>query len=183
MFEIDFRVVDDFDMLSSISMLEFDEEWTDIEGFFSLNFDGNVYGYFHDNELQEYETGPELLTLWFSLLLETIEQLHQNGYIALKVIETNETWLEFRIEDQFLVVSLARQKVNLSNEYLITEDRLYFTYPNWKDVRITYEDFENEVRNKTLQYIAKLRDINKNLVETRVIRRLFSQLNSICKYS
>ena len=179
MFEIKYRIVDDLNILRNISTNEFDEEWTDIEGFFLLNFDGNVEGDFHENELRENETGHEMLTIWFSLLLQTVEHLHSNDYAALKVIETYGTWIEFQKRESFIVVSLGQETEGGALNFLVTNQRQSFNFLYWKDVQITLEEFENEVKNKAIHYISELEKINENLVGTRIIRRLFTQLNSI----
>ena len=65
-----------------------------------FNFNENIEGYYHNNKLHEFETGDELLTLWFRLLIKVIVTLeNQSKYVALKEIETFDSWLEFILQD------------------------------------------------------------------------------------
>lgn len=65
MFKIYYRIVDDMDELKKVSRKEFDDEYADIFGFFSIRIGNEIEGFYHDRELRDGETGHEMLTAWF----------------------------------------------------------------------------------------------------------------------
>ncbi|WHH58414.1 hypothetical protein [Petroclostridium sp. X23] len=179
MFEIRFRIVDDFIMLRQIETNEFDMDGGDVEGFFSLNFNGNIEGYYHDNPLGEDETGQELLTLWFDLLIDTIIQLEKSKYAALKIIETFDSWIEFTLIDNKLNISFAKLKDELSNDYIIGEPKYSFVYPEWRNVEISFNSFKQEVKDKAKGYLNIIRELNPQLLNSRIISKLAERIKLV----
>ena len=180
MFYINFRIVDDLEYLSSVNTTQFDDEGADIEGFFSLNFDGNIEGYYHDNMLNQFEVGHELITLWFDSLIEVILILeNKSKYVALKEIECVDSWLEFIRNDDVLTVSYATYSGESNSAFLTNVKRSEITYPKWKNVVISFFDFKKEVKLKAYKYIRELENINAALLKTKLICNLYEQLELI----
>lgn len=51
MFELSYRIVEDFEHLLNMSCDEFDKEIRDFEGLIELNFNGNKIGYMFNGEI------------------------------------------------------------------------------------------------------------------------------------
>lgn len=180
MFDINFRIVDDLEYLENINEQQFDADGADIEGFFALNFDGNIEGYYHDNKLNEFEAGHELITLWFDLLIEVILILKEKSkYVALKEIESIDSWLEFTLNDDTLTVSYARCSENNNGSFIITAKKDGFKYPIWKGAIVAFSEFKDVVKMKSNQYLSEIEKINPALLNTKIISKLVKQIQLI----
>ena len=184
MFDINFRIVDDLEYLSNVTSKQFDADMAPIVGFFQLNFDGNTEGYYHNNKLHEDEVGLELLNIWFSSLAEAIIILEKESkYVAFQEIDTYNSWLEFiREENDILKVSRVRDLEEFkegSHAYIVTVKKDSFTYPEWKNVKISFNEFKNKVKTKGNEYLKEIEKINPDLLRTRDISMLAKELDSI----
>lgn len=112
-----------------------------------FNFNENIEGYYHNNKLHEFETGDELLTLWFRLLIKVIVTLeNQSKYVALKEIETFDSWLEFILQDDDnLKVSYIKNPYN-STSAIVTSKIENSIYPTWRDEVISFAEFKSKVK-------------------------------------
>jgi hypothetical protein len=179
-FEINFRIVDDLEYLSNIDTHQFDADGADIEGFFALNFGGNIEGYYHDNKLNEFEVGHELITLWFDLLIEVIVILEEKSkYVALKEIECVDSWLEFILNEDVLTVSFANYLGESNGSFIITVKRDDFNYPTWKEATISFSEFKDKVKMKANQYLSEIERINPALLNTKIMSKLYRQVQLI----
>lgn len=177
MFDIYFRIVDDLEYLGNVNAKQFDVDGADIEGFFALNFDGNIEGYYHDNKLNKFEVGHELITLWFDLLIEVIMILEEKSrYVALKEIESIDSWLEFTLNDDVLKVSFANYSEENYGAFIITVKNDGFKYPTWKEATISFSEFKEKVKVKTNQYLGEIERINPALLNTKIIAKLSRQV-------
>lgn len=182
MFDIKYRIVDDLDYLVNVSTQQFDTDGIDIEGFFTLNFNGNIEGDYHDNKLDKFEVGHELITLWFDLLIEVILILKEkSGYVALKEIECFDSWIEFILDDDILIVSSARYSENNNNNdsFIITSKKDGFKYLTWKGENISFSEFKDKVKAKANEYLSEIERINPSLLNTKIISKLVKQLQLI----
>jgi len=179
-FDINFRIVDDLEYLSNINTHQFDADGADVEGFFALNFDGNIEGYYHDNKLNEFEVGHELITLWFDLLIEVILILEEKSkYVALKEIECVNSWLEFIRNDDVLTVSFAKYSGEINGDFLITVKKEEFQYPTWKEAIISFSEFKYKVKIKANQYLSEVGRINHELLNTKIMSKLYRKVQLI----
>lgn len=180
MFSIKYRIVDDLDYLGNVSTQQFDTDGIDIEGFFALNFNGNIEGYYHNNKLDKFEVGHELITLWFDLLIEVISILKEKSrYVALKEIECFDSWIEFILDDDILIVSFARYSENNNDSFIITTKKDGFKYPTWKGENISFSEFKDKVKIKANEYLSEIERINPSLLNTKIISKLVKQLQLI----
>lgn len=102
MFEINWRITD---AASEITCMESEDvDQANVEGFFQLNFNGRTYGYYHGNVLREGETGAELITFWFHLLLISVMELDNSDYVAFCDPES-PTWIEFTVGNELVYVN------------------------------------------------------------------------------
>lgn len=121
MFKIKYRIVDDFEVLNSITVDEFDKEHDQILGYFRICFgihqEGSCY---HENPLADDEEGDELLDYWIDKMLKILILLGQGfEYAAFREIETVDRWLEFRREEEIIFINVAAGEAHES--LLITE--------------------------------------------------------------
>lgn len=180
MFDINFRIIDDFKYLGNVNTEKFDTDGADIEGFFALNFDGNIEGYYHTNKLNEFEVGHELITLWFDLLIEVIVILEEKSkYVALKKIECTDSWLEFILNNDVLKVSFANYSEENKGTFLITVKKDGFKYPTWKEVTMSFSEFKEKVKVKANQYLDEIERINPKLLDTKIIAKLSRKVQLI----
>ena len=96
MFAIKYKITDNIESLRKTSVEDFENKMCgEIRGLFSLDFNGNQFG-FYDESLPKSAEGlfEELIILWFQLLNEAIHKLTESRYIALSAIE-DCSWIEF----------------------------------------------------------------------------------------
>lgn len=184
MFDINFRIVDDLEYLSNVTSKQFDADMGHIEGFFELNFDGNIEGYYHNNKLHEDEIGLELLTWWFPLVIEAIIILEKESkYVAFQKPDTYNSWLEFILEeDDILKVNRVRDLEEFkegSRAGVVTVKKDSFTYPEWKNVKISFNEFKNKVKTKGKEFLKEIEKINPEILKSKSISSLSKELDSI----
>ena len=124
MFKIKFRIVDDIELLSSMSTKIFDDEYDQILGFFQINFGSHQEGsYYHENQLMEGEEGGELLDYWFDKILQVIISLDSEAdYVAFKELETVNRWIDFTKKGDNVFINVAVDDTcqnNNSKKFLI----------------------------------------------------------------
>lgn len=175
LFEINHRIVD-IEYLKSIKKASDFDEQGDVEGFFCLNFDGNMYNFCHYNPLREGETGWELMTTWFTSMLNALVILKDSNYAAVSDIE-NHNWIELKLEEDDLTASIIRAE-NLSN---ITFDLAYvwstpiteitdYEYGEWHNIVVSFKEFKREITLKAQQYLSEAFAINPVLVDSKYFK-------------
>ncbi|MFD1136571.1 hypothetical protein [Paenibacillus urinalis] len=177
MFKIYYRIVDDMDELKKVSRKEFDDEYADIFGFFSIRIGNEIEGFYHDRELRDGETGHEMLTAWFELYLTALEGLYEFGYAAFREAGTLDSWLEFRMKDNQVQISAAKDTLH-NSEYILFIDEKRFEYPRWRDIGIPFADFRDEIINQTKSFVDEVKSLNSELGESQLIQSLLSKINS-----
>lgn len=120
------------------------------------------------------------MTLSFDLYIDTIECLSEHGYAAFKVIETYNTWYEFTLIGNKVLVSYA-QEMAISNDFFVFENQKQFFYPKWKNIEILFDSLKVEVISKSNLYISDLTMLNIHLVETNLIKTFIERLQIIEK--
>jgi len=171
MFEIKFRITQDVKELKSWSAEQFDLEG-DLEGFFALNFNGNWYGYYHENELKEGEEGFDLITRWFEDLLKGYLKLEESDYVIISDIESYNTWLEFIRSDKGLKVSVMQNENKSGYDSVVTTIFENRTYSGLKDITIAIAEFKTELIGKAKSYIKKVGEINPKFLTSKRISNL-----------
>jgi hypothetical protein len=180
MFEIKYRIVDDLICLKNINTEEFNKDNADIEGFFQLRFNDSIEGSYHSKELGEYEVGHELIILWFDRLIQTVSLLYETKYVALRNIESQNTWIEFiLVNKNDINVNLGKYVGEYTNEDIITTEGDYFNYPRWKDAVITMDAFKDEIIEKAKKFINDIYEINPQIAKSNLILRLKQLINGI----
>ncbi|MGG4095916.1 hypothetical protein [Paenibacillus lautus] len=103
MFTISFKAYDNFDDIKQMSAKQFDQTKQDIEGIIELNFNGNKYGLFFD----DCPFGEERLVRWFVDLLTIAKKIKEHNYVAYRIPDSANLWLEFILQGKELSVSLV----------------------------------------------------------------------------
>lgn len=176
MFDIKYRIIIDVDRWKS-SDFEHIEKEGGVEGFFQIIFNTIEYGYFHDRELAPDEQGFDIISTWFDNLLEVCILLESSGYVALKDIETYNTWIEFIHKENQISVSLMKSD-SFTSDYIILQPLITSTYPEWKDLLISKDEFTYVVVQRTKDFINELTRINKHFLSSQ---RIVSLLNLISR--
>lgn len=176
MFEIKYRIVDDFEDLKNATCDEFNNDFTDIFGFFLVDYNGNLEGYYHSNILRKDEVGQDMLVSWFELFMSVLENLNNSDYVAFREMGTLDVWYEFQRQDNEIHVNRAQGVID--NDYMIFEHRKDFVYPKWRDVKILFNEFSQEVLKKANDFIANIETINSQLLETDTIKRLIQKIEN-----
>ncbi|MGQ8873469.1 hypothetical protein [Paenibacillus sp. TSA_86.1] len=103
MFAISFKAIDDLDSLEQMSAEQFDQAKQDIDGMIELDFNGSTYGMFFD----DCPFGNERLIRWFADLLTVAQMIGVNPYVAYRIPDSANLWLEFKAHGEELLVSLV----------------------------------------------------------------------------
>jgi hypothetical protein len=171
MFIINYRITEDIKYLKSLELEIFDNN-SDLEGFFSMTFNNKSYGYYHDNPLREEENGWDLITNWFSLLLNAYLELIVTKYVAISDIESYNSWIELKMEDDKVVVNIIETEKEDGMEEITTKPFNEFKYGDWNNVLIELKDFKEELILKTKKYLNEIAAINPKLLESRRMKNI-----------
>ncbi|MEL7568772.1 MAG: hypothetical protein AAGU27_28435 [Dehalobacterium sp.] len=173
MFEIKYRITYDINEIKNWNAEKCYFEG-DFEGFFALNFNGNWYGYYHENVLREGEEGFELISRWFEDLLRAFINLKNSNYVAVSDIESYNTWFEFRKVNTELKVSVIETK-DKSGYDSIEENLFEDSLPtDWGSSVVSFEEFGKELLLKAESYIKEVEEINSALVYGKRISQLIA---------
>ena len=180
MFKIKYSIVDDFEILKSLTASIFDDEYEQVLGFFKICFGIHQEGsYYHENPLQDGEEGSELLDYWFDIILQAVLLLESGEkYVAFKEIETVNRWLEFVRREDNILINVAVDDLCKNNLLLITE-KDHFTYVEPLDFIIPYKSLKEEVLIMSEKFLEELKEINRNLGKTRLWKKLKKKITKI----
>lgn len=179
MFEIKYRIVDDFQQLKVITADDFNDEWNQITGFFQICFNESQEGsYYHDNPLADGEEGGELLDYWFEKLLQVIILFKSDSeYVAIKEIETVNRWLEFKKQGDNILINVAVDDSCQNNKLLITE-KGEFSYITPLDFGISYKCLEEQIVLISSKFLNELKCMNQKLCETKMFVELSQKIRN-----
>ena len=179
MLKINYRIVDDFNVLKSISSNIFNSEYSHITGFIEILFGShNEDCYYHENPLQEGETGGELLDWWLNLAIDVINCLPEKKYVAFQEPETFNRWLEFKLEGDNVIIDIAIDKTENNDKSFITEPYNEFRYVEPTNFSVKFSQFKNEVISTANRFITELESINPELLKTKMVAELLNKLKS-----
>lgn len=171
MFEILYRLTEDIQYLKALDAEKYNIE-SDVEGFFSLNFNGNYYGYYHDNSLKKNEKGDELLTNWFISLLVAYLKLQLTNYVAINDIDSFNAWIELKKQGRMIIASLIEAEKQNGATEIKTKPFDNYVYGRWHNVEVQIEDFRTETIKKASQYFEEIVSINPKLSKSRRMVKL-----------
>lgn len=180
MFKIKFRIVDDFQMLSSVTTERFDDEYDQILGFFQICFGTHQEGsYYHENPLMSDEEGGELLDYWFDEILQIVILLDsESDYVAFKQIETVNRWIDFKKQGNDILINVAIDDSCQNNNLVITE-KYQFSYIGPLDFVLSYKELKEQILEASERFLIELNQINPNLSSTKICKSLKQKINII----
>lgn len=183
MFEIKYRIVDDFHKLKVINADNFNKEWDQITGFFQMSFGEHQEGsYYHDNTLRDDEEGDELLDYWFDKLLKVVGLLNSTYmYVAFKELETVNRWLEFRRQGDNIFINIAIDELCKNNNLFITKKE-GFSYIPPLNFKIPYECLKNQILDASTSFLKELKCLNQELESTTMFSKLAKKVSIIQQY-
>ncbi|WP_028543621.1 hypothetical protein [Paenibacillus taiwanensis] len=162
-------------MIKQLSAEEFDRTIQDINGAIELNFNGCKYGMFFD----DCPFGEERLLRWFIDLLNIAEKIKTHHYIAYRIPDSSNLWLEFISQEIELSVSLVEDMDRDSIlDLYIYQPHKEFKYSHWKESKIRKTSFIDEVilnSQKLLNFISVL---NPQLLECGTIQMINAKMNN-----
>lgn len=171
MFTIMYRITEDVQYMKSLDKETFDNE-SDFEGFFALDFCGNLYGHYHNNPLGKDEKGWALITNWFISLLRAYLELEALGYVAVSDIESYNTWIEFKLCSETLMASIIEAEKEDGMHEVHTKPFKVYNYGEWSNISISLKGFKNELVEKSSQYLCEIAKVNQKLLKSRRMQNL-----------
>jgi hypothetical protein len=172
MFRINYQITNKTEELKSLSKEELDRCY--IEGNIEITVNDKKYGYYKKEPLEPEEEGFDLLTDWFDELVNALLKLKQkHEYVALYVIDTYATWIEFkRLNDKHVSIGIIKYKAPYGTDLVITTEPHTATPSNWVNEVITYDELQSEILLKMNQYINELTTINKSFATSKALLQL-----------
>ena len=131
--------------------------------------------------MHEGEVGGELLDYWINSLLNATIQLKKKeiGYVAIKEIETVQTWIELKRENGNLIINEAIDTPHKITALMLTSKYENFTYIEPIDYCIEFDKFENEVIKCARKFLDELQSLNPELVQTQMALELNEKIRMI----
>ena len=182
MVKINYRIVEDFDVLKKIDKESFDLDYDCISGFFRFVAGEQHYGdFYHENPLQKGEVGMDLLDLWLELLLDAMAELSDKNYIAFLVPDTAYIWLEFKKQGERISISSYTDK-NVCDGWSATfrtEPINGITSKFNNAYQTEFTQLATAIINVVKQFISELGKINVELLKVRMTERLLQKLSTV----
>lgn len=163
-----YRITDKIQYLCTLNEKSFDMGG-DIEGFFEIRINSNTYGHYHANPLGNNEMGWYAISDWFNKLVSVHQKLPETNYIAINDTDTYNIWLEFKLDDGNILLSIVKaEKGNGTNEFTL-EPLENFEYEKWSNVSLSPVDFEKELSLKISEYLNEIKKINPKILKNKRI--------------
>ncbi len=146
-------------------------------GFIQLEFNGYTYGEIYS---EEYEMVAEKESLydWFDRLVRVAQNILTRRYVFLSDVESYNTWLEFKRENERdLVVSIiqAYKEDGASDIEFYLSNR---KYGKWSNQKVILKQFVNEIIINASEYVEYL--INHNQ-DTEIYVQLKDNIDNLKK--
>ena len=180
MFKINFRITDSAEKLQTFSQEEI-ESGEPIEGYFEVEVNGKKYGYCNQGILHSNESGMDLLTTWFEGLIQLITELKKGcAYIAISDIESINSWIEFkRLDPKHISISSLEAKKWAGVGQIVVTPLHNIEHYDWTNEIVTYDEIFQEIKQKTLAYIAQINKINPAIAQGRCFLALKEKINKL----
>lgn len=136
---------------------EFDD-FVGQHGFFQVDFNGFLYGEMYPKEIESIMDKASLYD-WFERFVRVAKILMFQNYVLLSDIESYNTWIEFKRNEDKLTVSIVKaQKPQNSRDIEFNlEDVLK---GEWANQTVSFEQFKKEISSKGKEYVKVIRKLN-----------------------
>jgi len=177
-FNLKHKISDEYKSdIHGIDSKEFDEDFSDIEGQYEI-----IVGNFREGLVSdELPFGHEWLFSFYKSFNRVAQEIKVRRYVAFHLVDSPYHWLEFEINNDKLVFSGKDIDEPLFSEQFITEPRTEF-FPSriFKDKYdeigcefafvIDTKDFVQEVVESSLNLVEDIRNINANLLHSKILK-------------
>lgn len=170
MFEINWRVPIESEDLECMSSEDIESAY--VEGFFEMKFNERTLGYVLEGDF----LGNELITFWFSLLLESVSELERSRYVAFRVPESHNTWIELSLTNGLVYVNLRRHEpqMGFSPFIVLTPFGDFSSTPDDSNPATTLDELKHILRTEVNKYVATLVSANDAFKDSRALNDLSS---------
>lgn len=148
-----------------------DDDFIGENGFFKLIVNEYNYGEIYSDELDDIME-KESIYDWMERLCRVIKELKINKKVYLSDVESYNTWLEFEIVDNSILINEVKslkEKGSKDLEYHLEN----FIKKEWNNPKVKYKEFRSEIT-------AKLNDyrnfIIKNNTNNSMVKELAEKL-------
>lgn len=189
-FSIRYKIFEeDIKQLKTLNYEEIIRDFKNIYGWFSMEINNQSYLFYpssdNEKELQELRGLSEIISTHFSHLIEAYKCLKRSDYVAIKYIENPITWLEICKQGELLTISELRcffvegmKAIEINKELFIGARKSEII-----DQSIHWKQFEDELINKTKDFVTELRTINPLFIEIPYFKDIVDFVRDIFKDS
>ncbi|WPC41183.1 hypothetical protein [Clostridium sp. JS66] len=190
LFEIKYSIFEDHkEELRSMSLEEFESEFTNIYGMFTLIFDGNEFIPYLDGEnefpLEVRQGFSELINEYFDGLIYIVSHLEEYPFFYLKYIENDTTWLKISVEEKKMLVSEIEidwnTEMNNGLKGIVTTNSELFDTPlqeKWGNVEVEKDIFKAKVTEKLFSFISEIKSANQNVLKSKIFDKQIRYLRT-----
>ncbi|WP_236575800.1 hypothetical protein [Paenibacillus sp. USDA918EY] len=159
-----------------MSAEQFDHTKQDIDGIIELDFNGNKHGIFFD----DCPFGEERLIRWFVDLLTIANKIKEHDYVAYRIPDSANLWLEFIVEGNELIVSLVEDVDRETiKDFFIHKPYKEFRYSYWKGSRVSQNSFVEEIIINTRKLLNFISVLNPQILKSRNIQVLEDKMSEL----
>lgn len=127
------------------------------DGYFQFEIDYETYGIFIPEDIDEFSVS---IYRWLNYFLKAVLVLKTESYVLISDIEKPKIWIELKMEENIVKISKVTADKPEGSGAVETKEMPNLIHQYWKDKLVTYENFKEEVVNKTKLYIKELRVLN-----------------------
>lgn len=190
LFEIKYSIFeDDKEEFSSMRLKEFESEFTDIYGMFTIIFGDNEFIPYLDEEnefpLEVRQGFSELINVYFDGLVYIVNHLEEHPFFYLKYIENSTTWLKISVEEKEILASEIEidwnPEMNSGLKGIVTTHSDLFITPlkeKWGDVAVAKEIFKAEVTEKLFSFISEIKSVNQSVLKSKIFEEQIKYLRN-----
>ncbi|MCQ4637794.1 hypothetical protein NE619_13750 [Anaerovorax odorimutans] len=180
MVRIQYRLFEDMDLLKTATTEEFERELDSFWGFFELQINDKVIGFYHPNEIEEWETGGEIINLWFESLMDTIKLLKCSDVVTMTIVG-GMTFLEFRRKGERHEIKRGASEEVFKTGPVVQQRELKIGREDviFDNEYIELAELEEEVRKKCGMFIEEVRNLNEELIYASSVQGLIDELETL----
>lgn len=144
-----------------------DDDFIGENGFFKLKVNDYIYGEIYSDELDDVME-KESIYDWMERLCRVIKELKINKKVYLSDVESYNTWLEFEIVDDSILINEVKslkEKGSKDLEYHLEN----FIKKEWNNPKVKYKEFRSEIT-------AKLNDYRKYIIKNNTNNSMVKEL-------
>ncbi|GHU61530.1 hypothetical protein FACS189418_1330 [Clostridia bacterium] len=149
MFEIRFKVFEDKGLES--------HELKGANGYFEFQVENETYGIYIPENIDVFSVS---IYWWFYYFLKAILMLNETNYVLISDIEKSDVWIEIKKIDWELIISKVRADKPVGSTALESRIMPNLKYEYWKDKKVNWTEFLNEILSKAKEYLCLVQSLN-----------------------